>query len=170
MKNLLCVILILALSFTLAACASPKEDIKDPVSFYYRQLEMDYGNAPSAIAKEIRDAQSRRQDYSYLLSLYFKGPEEYSLYNPFPRSTTVKSFALQDGAVDLQLSSAFASLSGLDLSIACACLTITVCEMTGAEQVTISAADSLLDGNPKITMSLKDLLLSDDSNIVIDPE
>ena len=170
MKKLLSVIIPLVLSFSLISCVSSKEDIQEPVHFYYGQLEMNYGNQPEVINKEVRDAKDRRQDYSHLLSLYFKGPESYSLYNPFPRNLSLLSFSLQDGTAAVHLSASFATLTGLDLSLACACLTMTVCEMTGAQQVTVSAADSLLDGNPQITLSPEDVLLLDDSSVIIDPE
>ena len=170
MKKMLCVIISFALSYTLISCDSSKESIQEPVDFYYCQLEMDYGIESQAISKEVRDAKDRRQDYSHLLSLYFKGPESYSLYNPFPRNLSLLSFSLQDGTAAVHLSASFATLTGLDLSLACACLTMTVCEMTGAQQVTVSAADSLLDGNPQITLSPEDVLLLDDSSVIIDPE
>ena len=170
MKKLLCVILPLVLLLSLASCSTSKDSIEDPVHFYYRELEMKYGTEPGVIGKEVRDAQGRRQDYSYLLSLYLKGPASYSLYSPFPANTSIKSFSLQEGNASVHLSSSFAGLTGLDLTLACACITITVCEMTGAQQVTISAADALLDGNSNITMSQEDIVLLDDSSIVIAPD
>lgn len=170
MKKLLCVILPLILLLSLAACSTSEGSIKDPVHFYYCQLEMSYGTEPGVIDKEVRDAQGLRQDYAYLLSLYLKGPKSYSLYSPFPTNTSLKYLSLDNGTASIQLGSSFAVLTGLDLTLACACITMTVCEMTGAQQVTISAADALLDGNSSITMSPEDILLLDSSSIVIDPD
>lgn len=170
MKKLLCVIISFLLSFSLISCVSSKENIQEPVYFYYGQLEMQYGNQPEAISKEVRDAKDRRQDYPHLLSLYLNGPESYSLYNPFPRNTSVLSFSLQDGTAAVQLSSSFATLTGFDLTLACACITLTVCEMTGAQQVTISADGVLLDGNQQITITPDSLLMADNSNIAIRPD
>ena len=170
MKKLLCSFMILALSLSFSACSSPKDKIQEPVFFYYRQLELNYGTTPSVVDKEAREAAGHRQDYSYLLSVYLKGPENFSLYNPFPSKTFLRSFVLQDSTAFVQLSSSFASLTGLDLTLACACITLTVCEMTGAQQVNISAEDTLLDGNPQITMTPDSFLMMDDSNIVIRPE
>lgn len=170
MKKTLCVIFVLALLLSLPACSSSKEKIQDPVFFYYRQAELDYGTTPGVLNKEAREAAGHRQDYSYLLSVYLKGPEDFALYSPFPRNTTLKSFSLQDGTAFVNLSFSFSTLTGLDLSIACACITLTVCEMTGAQQVTIRAENALLDGNPQITMTPDSLLMLDDSNIAILPE
>ena len=170
MKKLLCVIFSLSLLLSLASCAAPKDKIREPVSFYYRRLELSYGTKPEVFDKEVREAEGYRQNYSYLLSMYVKGPESYSVYNPFPRGTFLTGFALRDGTAFVNLSSSFASLTGLDLTLACACITLTVCEMTGAQQVTISAANALLDGNSQITMMPDDLLMMDNSSIVISPE
>lgn len=170
MKRILRVIFPLILILSLAACTTSEDEIQEPVFFYYRQLELNYGTTPSVVDKEAREAAGHRQDYSYLLSVYLKGPENFSLYNPFPTNTALKGFALQDGTAFVHLSSSFASLTGSDLTLACACITLTVCEMTGAQQVTISADEALLDGNPQITMTPDSFLMMDDSNIVISPE
>ena len=170
MKRILSVILPLALLLSLASCVTVKEKIREPVSFYYRQKEVNYGANPSVVDKEIREASSHRHDYSYLISQYLKGPEDLTLYSPFPRNTALKGLSIQDGTAYVNLNSSFASLTGLDLTLACACITLTVCEMTGANQVTITAADSLLDGAAQITMTPDNLLMVDNSNIVIRPE
>lgn len=169
MKKALCVILILSL-LLLPACNTPEKKIQDPVFFYYRQLELDYGANPGVLNKEVREAAGHRQDYSYLLTEYFKGPADFSSYNPFPSNTSLKEFSLQGDTAFVDLNYSFSSLTGLDLSIACACITLTVCEMTGSRQVTISAQHGLLDGTPSITMTPDSLLMLDDSNIVIPPE
>jgi len=49
----------------------------------------------------------------------------------------------------------------LDLTIACACLTATVCDMTGVQSVTIQTENRLLDGNKSITMTWENILLLD---------
>ena len=170
MKKTLCVIWVLVLLLSLPACTSSKEDIQEPAFFYYRQSELSYGTTPGVVAKEAREVAGHKQDYSHLLSVYLKGPESYTLYNPFPGSTSLRSFSMHDGTAFVHLSSSFASLTGLDLTLACACITLTVCEMTGVQQVTISADGVLLDGNPQITMTPDGLLMMDDSNIVIPPE
>ena len=170
MKKTLCLIFAFALLLSLSACASSEEKVQTPVYYYYRQMELTYGADPGVLDKEAREAAGHLQDYTYLLSEYLEGPKNFSLYNPFPRNTVLRSFALQDGTAFVQLSASFASLTGLDLTLACACITLTVCELTGAQQVTIRADDSLLDGNPQITMSPDSLLMLDDSNIVIRPE
>ena len=170
MRKTLCVIFIFALLLALPGCASSEDTIQNPVYFSYRQMDLDYGADPGVVDKEARESAGHLHDYTYLLSEYLEGPKNFSLYNPFPRNTVLRSFTLQDGTAFVQLSASFASLTGLDLTLACACLTLTICEMTDAQQVTIRADDSLLDGNPQITMSPDSLLMMDNSNNLIHPE
>lgn len=169
MRKLLSMILAVILLLGLTACSSLNDKIQDPVYFYYRYESMNYGADPDVIGAEVYEAKGHRQDYEYLLSAYLMGPESYDFYNPFPEGSSLISFDLQRNTAYIHLSPSFSSLSGLNLTLACACITMTVCEMTGAQQVTISVADNLLDGKPQITMTPEDFLLLDNSNIVIDP-
>lgn len=170
MRKLLSMILAVVFLLGLTACSSLNDKIQDPVNFYYRYESMNYGANPDVIGAEVYEAKDHRQDFEYLLSAYLLGPESYDFYTPFPDDTTLKSFNLRDGTAFIQLSSPFSALSGLNLTLACACITMTVCEMTGAQQVSISVANNLLDGKPQITMTPEDFLLLDNSNIVIDPD
>jgi len=55
----------------------------------------------------------------------------------------------------------FATLKGLDLTIACACLSRTVIALTGCHEVIISAESMQLDGKNFITLSRDSYLLLD---------
>ena len=169
MKKLLCIFLSILLVLPLISCSTHKIDIQDPINFYYRKTQMDYGAAASVLGKEVRDSNGNRNNYSYLIYLYLQGPTNYAFYSPFPKDTSLVSIDLREDTAYVLLSPHMAQLTDLQLSIACACMTMTVCEMTGAENVCISAVNSTLDGNPSITMSLKNILLLDDSNIEINP-
>lgn len=169
MKKTASILLMFVLLFSLAACSAQNETISDPVNFYYRRTEMEYGSSSGVIGKEVRDAQGLKNNYEALLSKYLQGPESYDFYHPYPRGTSLISLELQENTALVQLSAPFADLTGLNLSIACACLTLTVCGITGADQVRISAMDAMLDGQTYITMSPDSILLLDNSNIEIDP-
>ncbi len=169
MKKWLCLILALLLLASQTACANEKQTVQEPVNFYYRQITMEYGTDDGVIGKESREGKDHLQDYPYLLSLYLKGPESDLLYSPFPSNTALESFSIEDQTAIVQLNSAFAVLTGLELSIACACITMTVCDLAKVNAVTVFVSGAMLDGNHQITLSRNDLLLLDDSSIVIDP-
>ena len=167
MKKLLCILLVLCM-LPLFGCAQPEDPIENPVFFYYRQKNLTYDNETSVIAKELRDAGTRLDDISYLLEQYLQGPESETLLATFPRGSQISFQVLENTAV-IVVNDKFAALTGIDLSLACACLTLTVCELTGTDHALIQGQDALLDGNQSIYMSKNSILLLDSSNIAVDP-
>ncbi len=170
MRKLICLLLLVSMALPLWGCASQEPPIEYPVTFYYRRSSLTYGKADSVIAPETRDAGNHNGDYTALIAMYLQGPADSALHRTFPGDVTVISLEVTGTSAAVQLSDEFSALSGLDLSIACACLTKTVCTMTGAERVSIYAENALLDGNKIISMTQNSLLLLDDSNIPIDPD
>ena len=167
MKKLLCILLALCM-LPLFGCAQPEDPIENPVFFYYRQKTLTYDNEDSVITKELRDAGDRKDDISYLLGQYLQGPESQTLMQTFPQGSRV-SFQVQENTVVIFVNHKFAALTGIDLTLACACLTLTLCELTGTEHALFQAQDILLDGNQNIYMSRSNILLLDSSNIAVDP-
>ena len=68
------------------------------------------------------------------------------------------------------LSDFFSALTGMDLTLACACLTLTACELTGAKGITVSTETTLLDGNRSVSMTVEEVLLLDICDTIPDPE
>lgn len=167
MKRVFCIFLSLFLLLPMASCALQDRDLQEPVSFYYRKKDPAHSDA--AISKELAEAAEHREDYDYLLSKYLKGPTSDVLQRTFPSGISVIDLEIDGTAAALVLSDFFSTLSGLDLTLACACLTLTVCELTGTEQLTIRTQTTLLDGSKAITMALKDIVLLDDCRVAIEP-
>ena len=67
--------------------------------------------------------------------------------------------------MDLTLSRGFATYSGLELTIACACITKTAISLTGVDIVRIRADQTLLNGAEYIQMDANSVLLIDQSII-----
>ena len=169
MKRFLCFFLAVLMAVSMVSCVQKKPKIEKPVKFYYRKDTMEYGKTDGLIGSEIRE--SADMDDKELINLYLNGPEDTTLYQPFPVNTTLSKLHLEYNTAFLTLSVNFSELKGLELTIACACLTMTVCEITGAKQINVRCTtDALLDGYSNITMSPNDFLLLDDSTIVIDPD
>lgn len=155
MKRLLC--LILPLCLALAGCELAGERIKEPVTFYYLRAEYSYGTGESVIVSEDREASGHRSDLSYLLALYLVGPSAETLVSPLPQGTRILSVARTETEIQLELSDLTDVLTDAEFSLACACLTLTCLELTGATQVSITS------GARAITMSKDSLALIDSS-------
>ena len=153
MKRMLCLILVLCLF--LPGCALFGERIREPVTFYYLRAEYRYGAADGVIAPEVREASDHVGDLSYLMALYLMGPSDEELVSPIPRGTRIYSAVQENNTVTLTLSDASQTLTDSEFSLACACLTMTCLDITGAEQVTITS------GSRSTTMSRDNLMLTD---------
>lgn len=160
MKRKICLILCLCLLAGFCGCSD--DPLQDGGYFYYRQSEIKYASENAVIGAELRDLSGLREDPNALLAAYFAGPETSALESPFPRDTYVVAWTLEDGTLSLVMNEGFAALSGVDLSIACACISRTFLELLSVRQVVIRAVDSLLDGSASITMTQDNLLLKDD--------
>ena len=159
MKRLLCLVLFAVLF--LPGCEAKEEEFVQPVTFYFLKADVTYFSAEGVIAREVREADGHQQDYEYLLKMYLRGPESSEVKRVFPKNVELVRLELSDQGALVTLNDAAARLTGLDLTIACACLTATVCDMTGVQTVTIRTETQPLDGSKSITMNRNHILLLD---------
>ena len=135
MKRVLTLMLALCLIFS--GCGAQKTNGQgNQVLFYYEQRGASELTADSMIASESRNTYAGA--LGPVLELYFRGPKQDSLISPFPDGTEVISVSQENGTTELTLSNAFFSLQGVNLAVACACLTQTVCAYTGERTMTLS--------------------------------
>lgn len=161
MKRFLCAALAGLLAFTICACAVQSQNLQEPVRFYYRRAEITNGQTDSVIAPEEREAAGHTVDLKWLLAEYLKGPQMDDYVSLLPAGTTLVDVRQDEGVLVITLSDSFAQLTGLDLTIACACLTMTVLELTDAAEVTICTQSQGQDGTPCVTMDRSCFVLLD---------
>lgn len=161
MRRCIAILLTLSLSVCLFGCSF--SGIKEPVEFYYPRRQADLALSPEdgAIVSEMREASGHRSDLYYLLSLYLQGPLDSKLVSPFPAGTRLVEVRSEDSVLHVTLNEAFAGLTGLDLTIACACLAKTCLSMSGAEQVHIETAPSTTGDFIDLTLDRDSLLLEE---------
>lgn len=167
MKRIVAAVLLLLLLPVLCACA-PDKEIVSPVSFHYLRTpqpngEIHHGSADSVITAEIRESADHAKDYSYLLDIYLLGPLDANCRTPYPVGTFLEEFTLENGIAHITLSDNFGSLTGIDLTLACGCLTLTVMDLTGADTVIIRAEGTMLDGRESVTMDRSSIILTDNT-------
>ena len=161
MKRFLSVLLCLSMMLPLFGCAREEAEIQKPVTFYYRKANVSFNDAESVIAREQRESYGHEGDIPYLMGMYLKGPSSADFHKTFPADTFIVSIHYMDNLAKIVFSFHFAELSGIDLTVACACVTMTMMELTDVESVQISAAGALLDDYQSITMNKDSLLLLD---------
>ena len=134
--RILCLFLVFC--FLFSGCSFFGERIREPVTFYY--LCSTYQeNLCCVLAPEEREASGHVGDLPYLLALYLMGPTDDEHMSPLPSGSRITS-SFEGDTIVLTLSDT-SSLSDIDFSLACACLTMTCLEMTDAETVIIRNGD-----------------------------
>ncbi len=163
MRRSACLLLTIWMLFTLVGCKQSTESLVAPADFYYRVASSTYGKQDSIISSEKRESAGCENDLNALIERYLEGPVSNKLSSVIPASAYVLDVTKKDSKIKIDMSPAFARLSGIDLTIACSCLSMTLLSYTDADEVEIRVPHSLLDGNQSITMSREGLLLMDDS-------
>ncbi len=154
----------LILSFLLlwgCGTQSPEKEMGSPIKFYYKVSDDRFGTTKQATEFELFDAVGHETDYSWILEAYFNGPSSQELLAPFPKSMRLISAQREDSVLRVNLSEELSRLTGIDLTVACSCITLTCLELEGIETVTITANGRSMDGKYAISMSREDLLLED---------
>lgn len=160
MRRVLSMLLIVVTLCCMCGCHSKKSEMQNPVNFYYCKNPISFYGEDDVIIPEIRDAFGY-DDLVALTNLYLQGPKSDTLSSPFPARTTVRELIQQNGKVSISVSSQFAMLKGIDLTLSCACLSMTLLELTAAESVVISAEGNLLDGAEYIVMTKDSFAVTD---------
>ena len=174
MKRLFCFLLCGILLLGLFACAAQKEDFINPISFYYLRVQLPgqlhHGAVDSVISPEVREGKGIIKDIKMLLDYYMAGPLSDNYASPFPSDTTLIDWHMEGKTLCVVLSDQAATLSGVDLTLACACMTKTFLGLRDLDAVRIQAETLSLDGKPYITMDDKSLLLLDNSMTTTEPD
>ena len=170
MKRFFSLFLCIIMIATCVGCTPPAEEIHSPVRFYYPKSKIDYGKENSVLDSEIREGYGKTESPIALLNLYLDGPVNADLTNPFPTGSTILSLTTTGEFVSVVISDAYASLSGLDLTIACASLAKTVIEITGVPNVMLRVDTLPLGSSRAILLNQEMILLLDNSATETQPQ
>ena len=163
MKKFLIVVLAVAMLLPIFGCSEEEPEIVSPVTYFYRRSEISFESETGIVASEARESAGHENDLTYLLNQYFDGPNDKALQRTFPLGTQLISISVSAQHTIITVSGHLSSLKGIDLTIACACITMTVMELTGTSKVEIKADRALLNDAESIIMDLDTLLMLDDS-------
>ena len=159
MKQFCSFTLILAMLVCAVGCHQESSEPEE-IAFYYCVSQPDYSIGSTALAPEYRGGVPQ-DSLHQTLELYLSGPLSSDLQSPFPQDLKLVGVNQNGSTIQLTFSPELATLTGLDLTIACGCLTLTTLALTSAQQVEIRTVSGLLDGQRTITMDKNTLLLLD---------
>jgi len=163
MKRYLCLIISLILLTGLCSCNKSADNYDEPASFYYISNPITYFSEDSVFSFEIRETAGYRQNTLDILNAYLKGPVSDGLVSPFPDGCAALSLEWEDNTISITMNHVFAALTGIDLSIACGGVAMTLISLTGCESVKIQAEGGFIDGVNAIVLSSDNLYIFDDA-------
>lgn len=125
---------------------------------YYSALSDQRGE--SAVEGERHTLPQDQDPVPSLMEVLLEGPDSARLTSPFPDGLQLLDWQLEEGRLHLDLSEQYYSLSGVDLTLADACLTLTFCQLEEVESVYVTVEGRELSYRAVQQLSAGDILLS----------
>ena len=126
---------------------------------YYSALEDRY--AQQALASEPYGSAPPEEPIPDLVAALLDGPDSPGLTSPFPDGVRLLGWELEDGVLHLDLSEQYGGLSGVNLTVADACLTLTLCQVEGVDAVYVTVEGREIPYRPVQALTPEELFLSD---------
>ena len=142
-----------------AGCSAPPEEAEDGYQVYYSALEDRY--AQQALASEPYGSAPPEEPIPDLVAALLDGPDSPDLTSPFPDGVRLLGWELEDGVLHLDLSEQYGGLSGVNLTVADACLTLTLCQVEGVDAVYVTVEGREIPYRPVQALTPEELFLSD---------
>lgn len=161
MKRLTCFLIAVIFLFCLVGCKDVAQNFQKPVTFYYRTDPASFDSNQGILSAEIHEAAIYQNNTTQILNSYFSGPVSDMLVSPFPSGLTALSVTENDDTAVILLDDCFKELNGLDLSIACAALTMTVTQLVSCEYVDICVQTTADKSERVLILSVDDLYFLD---------
>lgn len=125
---------------------------------YYSALSNQ--TSESAVAGERRTLSGGQEAVTGLMDLLLSQPQSAGLTSPFPSGLQLLDWQLEEGRLHLDLSDHYYSLSGVDLTLADACLALTFCQLENVDSVYVTVEGHELPYRTTQQLSMENILLS----------
>ena len=168
MRKRYCVYLIVILLLSLCSCTVKQQPPEGAVAFYYQRSSIDPAESDGVISKDYQVLSVSSSNYISVLKAYLQGPVSDPLHKVFPMGITLIDLDIHGRQADIVLGGTFDTLEGMNRTIFCACLTLTVCDLTGAQQVSIYREQDAPKDEPVAVMRPEDIVLLDDCTLEVD--
>ena len=123
---------LLVLLFALCACQDMGADTAS-YEVYYRSGAGSFGQA--ALCPQTRGVPEGQPPVEALLGYLLDGPEGETLVRAIPSGVTLRGWSLHDGVLTVDFSGQYATLSGVDLSLADYSVALTLGQLDGVSSV-----------------------------------
>ena len=149
--------LLFALLFALSACQSMGTNTAS-YEIYYRSADRSFGQA--ALCPQTRTVPEGQPPVEVLLGYLLEGPEGEGLVRAIPSGVTLHSWTLHDGVLTVDFSGQYATLSGVDLSLADYSVALTLGQLEGVSSVVTTVEGDRITYRDHQNLMVSDVLLA----------
>lgn len=149
-------LLLAGLLLLCSGCSGLYESGKIKMEFYYRV----FSDPPSgsALASESKYVDS--QAVPVIMEALLEGPYKSGMMRTFPENVRLRSYAMNEGILTLDLSEAFGTLSGYDLMLAQYCIVLTMTQLEDVDGISITVDGEKVPGGAAGILTPTNVLLS----------
>jgi len=172
-RKLTAILLCAAVLFT-SGCAMAAQQVmaqEDTYDLYFQVRELDDASGGDAIGTESSPIEKRsgrpaEELAESMVTLLLDGPEDESLKSPFPTGTSLQSVTVEGSRAVVDLTMAYSTLSGVALTIADYCMTLTLTQLPEIQTVSITVGGQELAYRSTQSFSARDVLFSSTEDVV----
>lgn len=144
------------------SCAPQETEPQGGYALYYL-ADTEENQGGDAIAAEycaLELPEDPERAAERLLERYWQGPESAALTSPLPAGVQLLSVEVRSGRVTLDVSGQYGVLTGVELTLADSCLTMTLSQLSGIYSVAILVRGRALEYRAEPVLRQRDVLLS----------
>ncbi len=145
---------LLALILMMWGCSSPV-NMQQPVDFFYPVAEN------STMAVKAIPFESKGLSTQEIIAAYLSQTCSVSGLLSLPSELSCATVTWDNKTLCIEMPESIAQLSGGDMTVLLACLTMTLCPISGAEHIRFSCEGASIDGKDYLLLSLDDFICLD---------
>ena len=163
MRKCISIMLIIWILLSLCGCGQQNTQLQSPANFYYPVNSKYRGEEERVIQPELRESAGCEKNLLKFTELYILGPQSERLVSIFPDDCYPVSVCHNGPVITVYMSPGFSRLTGIDLTMACACLSATLMDYAKANTVNICVKGTRLDDQRMIVMTMDSFSLVDEN-------
>jgi germination protein M len=166
MKRLLCALLAILSAVSLVSCGAAGGGKTEYRIYYKTDLSASAGGDAVGSEPAELDGGGTEELASEILDRLLAGPSDASLVTPFPKGTKLNSLKVSARHAAVDLSGQYGGLSGVDLTIADCCITLSLTQLSSIGSVEITVDGEPIPYRDKQRFMERDALLSTMDDVV----
>ena len=174
MKKQLTAVLLSAAVLLASGCAMAAQQVmaqEDTYDLYFQVRDLEHAGGGDAIGTESSSIEKRSgrpagELAESMVILLLDGPQNEALKSPFPSGTNLQSVTVEGTRAVVDLTMAYSTLSGVALTMADYCMTLTLTQLPEIQTVSVTVGGQELAYRSAQSFNARDVLFSSTEDVV----